>query len=136
MTDTLTYTGELTVLTCWCGIRHAVPAELRRHQLRRHNDGGQVPGIYCPLGHSHCPAGTPDVEREREQRQSLEAALRAERDQHDAERRAHAATKGQLTKTKKRVAGGVCPCCNRSFVNLARHMAGQHPSYATEQATP
>jgi hypothetical protein len=27
------------------------------------------------------------------------------------------------------VANGVCPCCNRTFQNLARHMAGKHPDY-------
>jgi hypothetical protein len=34
-----------------------------------------------------------------------------------------------MTRIKKRVAAGVCPCCNRSFKDLARHMAGQHPDY-------
>lgn len=24
----------------------------------------------------------------------------------------------------------VCPCCNRTFQNVARHIAGQHPDYA------
>lgn len=41
-------------------------------------------------------------------------------------------TKGHLTRVKKRVAAGVCPCCNRTFADLARHMAGKHPEYATE----
>lgn len=27
------------------------------------------------------------------------------------------------------VGAGVCPCCNRTFKNLARHMAGQHPGF-------
>jgi hypothetical protein len=25
---------------------------------------------------------------------------------------------------------GVCPCCKRTFENLARHMKGQHPTFA------
>lgn len=24
---------------------------------------------------------------------------------------------------------GVCPCCNRSFTNVRRHMTSQHPDY-------
>lgn len=28
---------------------------------------------------------------------------------------------------KKRVQGGACPCCNRHFVQLERHMATKHP---------
>lgn len=39
------------------------------------------------------------------------------------------ATKGVVTKIKKRVSKGVCPCCNRSFENLKNHMESQHPEY-------
>ena len=28
---------------------------------------------------------------------------------------------------EKRIHAGVCPCCNRSFPNLQRHMAAKHP---------
>jgi hypothetical protein len=37
------------------------------------------------------------------------------------------AARGQLTKFKKRVGRGVCPCCNRHFKDLARHMESKHP---------
>jgi len=49
--------GQLTVVRCWCGIQHAVPASLRDEQLRKFNDGGQPQTIYCPLGHRYKPAG-------------------------------------------------------------------------------
>ena len=45
----------------------------------------------------------------------LEASLRSE--------------KGAKTKLKKRIANGVCPCCNRTFVNVQRHMATQHKDF-------
>ena len=45
------------------------------------------------------------------------------------ETRRRAAAKGQLTKVKKRVGNGVCPCCTRSFTDLARHMESKHPAY-------
>ncbi len=127
---TLTYQAELTVLTCWCGMHHAVPTELRDFQLRQHRDGREVTSIYCPLGHQHQPSGKGEAVVERERRQRAEAQAVALRDQLEAERRGHAATKGQLTKTRKRTAGGACPCCNHSFVQLARHMATKHPDYA------
>jgi hypothetical protein len=39
----------------------------------------------------------------------------------------------QATKRlKQRVAAGVCPCCNRTFTNLAEHMAGQHAEFQLE----
>ncbi len=31
---------------------------------------------------------------------------------------------------RERIVSGVCPCCNRTFQNLARHIAGQHPDFA------
>lgn len=37
--------------------------------------------------------------------------------------------KGQMRKTMKRVGAGVCPCCNRTFSALARHMAAKHPEH-------
>lgn len=44
-------------------------------------------------------------------------------------KRSRDATKGVITKIKKRIHNGVCPCCNRSFTNLERHMKSKHPSY-------
>jgi len=38
------------------------------------------------------------------------------------------ATKGQLTKARKRADRGVCQHCHRSFVDVARHVATKHPS--------
>lgn len=31
-----------------------------------------------------------------------------------------------------RVGAGVCPCCKRTFQQLARHMKCKHPKYRTE----
>ncbi|HEX9950777.1 MAG TPA: hypothetical protein VGB53_03340 [Rubricoccaceae bacterium] len=42
----------------------------------------------------------------------------------ERQKRRAAAQKGAHTRTKKRIAAGVCPCCNRTFQDLARHMAG------------
>lgn len=38
--------------------------------------------------------------------------------------------KGVLVKERKRVGNGICPCCNRTFGNLQRHMATKHPDHA------
>jgi uncharacterized small protein (DUF1192 family) len=59
--------------------------------------------------------------------------VRAEADAESA-KRSRNAYKGLFGRTKKRVAAGVCPCCNRTFENLARHMAGEHPGYAGKDA--
>jgi hypothetical protein len=140
MTDTLTYRGQLTVVTCWCGMRHAVPEELRdfqMRQMRQHRDGDRdVTSIYCPLGHGHVPSGKGEAELLRErlaaEEKRLQAArdnaarLAAERDQAEASARAY---KGAATRARKRAAAAVCPCCKRSFVQLRRHMETKHPDY-------
>lgn len=132
MNATLQYSGQLTVVTCWCGMRHAVPEELREFQLRKHDNGQGDFYIYCPLGHQYTPAGTPEVERLRRQvQQERERTARyaAERDQADASARAY---KGAATRARKRAAAAVCPCCKRSFVQLRRHMAAKHPDFDAE----
>lgn len=133
--ETLTFVGELTVITCWCGMRHAVPSELRNFQQRQHNDGGSVTSIYCPLGHQHAPAGEGEAAKLRRHLQT-EADERtraeAEREQAEASARAH---KGAATKARKRAAAALCPCCNRSFVQLRRHMATKHPDFEPDHHT-
>lgn len=121
MTPTLTYTGTLQITTCWCGIALAMPVDLYL-QAKRH---GKT--CWCPLGHKFVFSDTDDAKIDR-----LEKRLQATRDLVHAEERSHAATRGHLTRARKkaeRVAAGVCPCCNRTFQNLARHMHGQHPDY-------
>jgi DNA repair exonuclease SbcCD ATPase subunit len=59
------------------------------------------------------------------QREEKERYLR----QRDAVARSASALKGVVTKKKKqldRVINGVCPCCNRHFKNLQRHMDDVH----------
>lgn len=140
MTETLTYNGTLIVLTCWCGIRHAIPSELSDEQLRE-RDAGRQREVFCPLGHSHIPAGPSRLDRERESVASLERQLdnsrtynRSLRDQLEASERSKAALKGHLTRYRKRVANGVCPVagCRRHFTNVQRHVATQHAEWMAE----
>jgi hypothetical protein len=126
---TIEFTDTLEVTTCWCGINHAVPADLRHHQQRCHDEGRTVPRIYCPLGHTHVPAGEPKykrIERERDAARNEAARQRAARDQAEASLRAQ---KAAATRAKKRHAAGTCPVCKRTFKQVQRHMASQHPDY-------
>lgn len=126
---TMNYTGELVIETCWCGTVHAVPRELADHAKRQRDEGVKQDGIYCPLGHSWIFSGEGKVAR-------LERKLREREDQLTAEIAARRAAEDQLAAAErerkriaKRTSGGVCPCCNRSFVQLARHMKSQHPEH-------
>lgn len=132
---TLTYTGQLDVVTCWCGMKHAIPTELRDYQLRQHADGQRY-SIYCPLGHTYIPSGkskSTQLEEQLERERRRAGRLAAERDQVTASLRAQRGAttraRNQRDRDRRRVAAGVCPCCNRTFQNLARHVAGQHPDY-------
>ena len=120
--ETLTYTGTLVVKTCWCGVRHAIPSELARQAS--HNGHA----VFCPLGHEWVVSET-EAETLRKKLEEQQRRTQAARDLLHAEERSHAATRGHLTRQKRRTAAGVCPCCNRTFQQLARHMKGQHPDY-------
>lgn len=110
---------------------------------RRRRDHGT---FYCPNGHANVYKGPSDTEKERDRlRQELEVsrslaareASRRRQAEDESRRKDYQAraAKGQLTKTKNRIAAGVCPCCNRTFQNLRRHMAGQHPEYTPEASS-
>lgn len=134
MSETLTFVGELTVVTCWCGMRHAVPSELRNFQRREFDEGREVPSIYCPLGHQYQPVGegmAAKLERRLKREQDERARVTAEREQAEASARSY---KGAATKARKRSAAALCPCCNRSFVQLRRHMASKHPEFDATNA--
>lgn len=127
---------QLITETCYkCSVVFAMPVELRQKCLdsRGTND---VREFFCPNGHDQIYTGKSDADKQRERAEQLERAveareadLRFEQRRLTNERRSHAATKGVLTKTRKRAVKGVCPepSCHRSFVNVARHVTHQHP---------
>lgn len=118
-----------------CGVVFAITSD---YEQRRREDGKV---FYCPNGH-HCLWSESEADRERKARKSAErqlewartAQLAAEDQARTAEYQRRAA-KGQLTKIRKRIANGVCPCCNRSFTPLAAHMATEHPDFVVPEAT-
>ena len=90
--------------------------------------------FFCPSGHPmDYPPGESEatkLKRQLEQtRNNLEAAqgqaaiAKLERDEIA---RAH-------TRMRDRVRNGVCPCCTRSFQNLAQHMKTEHPEFGEKE---
>lgn len=135
MPETLTFTGELTITTCWCGIAMALPADLYRHAQ---NHKGFA--VHCPLGHTWVFTET-ETERQRKRAESLERQLRMsreatqwERDQRLAGERSNAAYRGHLTRLRNKIANGVCPVadCRRHFDDVQAHIATKHPAWAAE----
>jgi|SRR5579864_3701645 len=113
-----------------CFVHYAAPQAMFDKRLE---EGGHW---YCPNGHEIVFRDTALSKAKAEAEK-----LRLERDrlkQNEAwyeeaiatERKEKQALKSQLKKVHARVGHGVCPCCNRSFANLQRHMAGKHPDYS------
>jgi hypothetical protein len=124
---------------CNCGVVFWITDYMQSCRLK------DAQSFYCPNGHPQS-YGKTEADKVREAKALVEKerdALRRQRDQLKqneawfedrlkAGENQRRALKGQITKITKRVASGVCPCCNRSFVNLKRHMAGKHPAFAAE----
>lgn len=125
--STITYTGVLEVITCWCGVKHAVPTNLAREWRERSRLN-----LFCPLGHSYVPAVN-KLELLRAEVASLKEGREQYRKMWQDEQQSKYRVKGHLTRLKKRVAHGVCPCCKRTFKQLASHMKTKHPEYQEHQ---
>lgn len=123
------YLYALEELTCGsCGVVHAIPQGMYENCKR---EGGFW---YCPNGHQR---GWREG-AEKTKILQLEAELRSEQRRREAALvRANDATakavkaERALSRHKTRAKNGVCPCCKRTFQQLARHMANKHPDYNT-----
>jgi hypothetical protein len=125
---------EYTYMVCpICGIHYAVDAHVMNYKKSKES-GHKETGWSCPNGHSLVFRNS-DADRLRRERDRLKQRL-AERDDEISHLEGSvAAHKGQITKLKKRASAGICPCCNRSFQNLRRHMVCKHPAYGKEALT-
>jgi hypothetical protein len=129
--------------TCSCGGTFALPSNFFR-QARDLKKSWHCP--YCRERRSYSENEADRLKRElaaKERELKLRGdSLAAERARHDQTREALrqeglrlSAQRGATTRIKNRVSKGVCPCCQRHFTDLQRHMAGKHPGYAATEAT-
>lgn len=128
------FTTYSTITCCECGVPFGVPDSLKTILLRDKR------AFYCPNGHAQGFYGDNEVDKlkkelEQEKKRRLwaeEAKAAAYKGEQKAVRRA-VAYRGVITKNKKRVGNGICPCCNRTFQNLMNHMKSKHPKYKDEK---
>lgn len=107
---------------CSCGVVFAMPDYMMQ---RLKNNGGN---FYCPNGHQQHYTKTELMRlREKIEEQTRMATHMAER-ARAAEEAEHKAVK-EMKRMKKRASAGVCPCCSRTFQQLARHMKMKHPDH-------
>lgn len=121
---------QLEVINCWvCGCTFAMPSNLKAN-MKADNET-----LYCPKG-CRLGLGEPkwkkDMERLRKSEEYYKRRSIENRERAEATERRLTATKGVVTRIKNRVGKGVCPCCNRTFADLQRHMTSKHPDYSDE----
>lgn len=135
---TISHKQQLVTETCYsCGVLFAMMKEFYDERRRDHRS------FWCPNGHAQSYSGKTEAQKlkeqldeERRQRQSAEQRVamyadeaREEREKAEHERHRANGYKGHATRITKRAKAGVCPCCNRTVSQLARHMASQHPEF-------
>lgn len=110
-----------------CGVPIYMPEAKYNFAQRDHSEN-----FYCCNGHPQVFVGKTEAQKLREEldREKSRRAT-AEMDARTA-RHAESIAKGKLKATNERVKNGVCPCCNRTFQNLMRHMATKHPEFKPE----
>lgn len=119
---------------CQCGVIFTIP-KVMYEQRRKTKDS-----FYCPNGHTLSfrksieESLREEIEAQKRVIEGARADAMRQREERNAAERREAAAKGQVTKLKNRVGHGVCPCCNRTFQNVQRHMTTKHPDFAHQDA--
>jgi len=137
MVKTLTREVVLETHVCGtCGITYAAPLGFWDE---RELDGRIW---YCPNGDQRLYSKRIE-DQLREELSAKEQRLqqvRRDRDSYredaESERRSHTATRGHLTRARKRAAAALCPVedCNKKLVGMAEHLRLVHPDYQPEEA--
>lgn len=128
------YAVTFSVISCCyekCGREFAITTNMLNHYKSGKND------FYCP----YCKGtqgfyGKNKEDRLKDKIDMLEKEIRfSERQAANAraeeryQKNCARAQKAAKTRMKSRIKNGVCPCCNRTFKQLAAHMKSQHPEY-------
>lgn len=108
-----------------CGIAFAADEDFMAEKER----DGQ--GWHCPNGHSRVYM-EPLAEKYKRLYEAQQLETNRQRENYFAEQRKHELTQKDLKRVKRRTSNGVCQCCNRTFVNLQRHMKTKHPEVIAE----
>jgi hypothetical protein len=120
-----------------CGCVSTCPEAVYEQQ---HAEGGYH---HCPNGHQWGWDGqTCEREKLRRERDRLKQdTARLEDEKRVAEEAANVArvraekVEAATKRLKKRSSAGTCPCCSRTFSNMAEHMKHQHPEFVADGGT-
>lgn len=129
MPKTIERTVELSIVNCGeCGGSYAINARYRS-QCRDKGTGWTCPYCKCSWGYyknNRHKDLEDQLERAQRDRDHYLSQVSHARRQRDNARNSH-------KKMRNRVKNGVCPCCNRTFQNLLKHMRTKHPEISDDK---
>ncbi len=102
---------------CQCGIAFYVTSKWKERKEESHDN------FYCPNGHTNYYPAESEAEK-------LTRKLEFEKNRRISAENELKKQKAVNQKSQKRIKNGVCPCCQRTFKQLAAHMKNKHPHYA------
>ena len=131
MATLINITTPLVLETCCnCFMVFAMPEEFQARRRKDHQ------GFYCPNGHRQYYNAKSEEDKLRDQlaaekhaREQADAWARDKAVQLEQTKKRLAATQGVVTRHKRKIAAGRCPCCSASFKNLEAHMKNRHPDW-------
>lgn len=132
MSTTFVVNTNLTTVNCGgCGGTYAIQ---ERYRQECYQEGKSWTCPYCRIYWGYEEGETDKLKKQVANLIEQNQRISQNRDYHQKEaahfRHSRDAIKGIVTKIKKRVGNGVCPCCKRTFQNLHDHIKRQHPAFA------
>jgi hypothetical protein len=108
---------------CACGVKFGM---LEAYQKKKRETKDT---FHCPNGHPQHYTGETEADKLRRERDRLQQQIACVEDEKIAAQR-------KVKRLEKRAAAGTCPCCQRTFGNMGRHMKTKHPEFVAENVVP
>lgn len=115
---------DLCTINCNCGGVYAITEGYRAN---KHLHGGSWHCPYCQAGWGYTNAG--QLEKAKKELAGQVERTQAALNRANAAEQQLAAVTAQAERAATRAKNGTCPCCTRTFKQLAAHMKNKHPEY-------
>ena len=125
LTESVTLVTEVCIT---CGVTFAVPKAL--YDWCRKDPSKE---FYCPNGHSMVFRKSilqQEIEKLKKENEEAERARYSLHNQLSQKEQEVKKLQTSIKRRNKRIAAGVCPCCNRTVNQLAEHIKTMHPEIA------
>jgi len=123
----ITFNETVTLVKIECGNCGGVFAISNTFLEAKKRESG---GWHCPYCDAHRGYWESNADRLRKELDKAQSYLRAAKCEILCEHNWRIEAERKLKRTKN----GVCPCCNRTFQNLQRHMQTKHKDFSEQQS--